>query len=125
MPTGLVENSCFGQRHVMDRALGERRATPHLWKVPVHDSDVVLAVSDGVTNNHTLRVPESGCLGLIPATSVPTNQMTAAADQHALTRATSVDSEIRFDTAPPSVAFEDPAARVADTVGRVRGPRRV
>jgi serine/threonine protein phosphatase PrpC len=37
----------------MDRALGERLPTPHLWEVPVQDRDVLLAVSDGVTDNLT------------------------------------------------------------------------
>jgi serine/threonine protein phosphatase PrpC len=37
----------------MDRALGERLSTPHLWEVPAEDGDVLLAVSDGVTDNLT------------------------------------------------------------------------
>ena len=52
-PTGVLECTYFEQRHVMDRALGEQLATPHLWEVPVEDSDVLLAVSDGVTDNLT------------------------------------------------------------------------
>jgi serine/threonine protein phosphatase PrpC len=52
-PTGLLEYAYFEQRHVMDRALGERLSTPHLWEVPAEDGDVLLAVSDGVTDNLT------------------------------------------------------------------------
>jgi serine/threonine protein phosphatase PrpC len=53
IPTGLLEHSYFEHRHVMDRALGERLASPHLWEVPAEDGDVLLAVSDGVTDNLT------------------------------------------------------------------------
>ena len=53
VPTGLLDYAYFEQRHVMDRALGEQLATPHLWEVPVEDRDIVLAVSDGVTDNLT------------------------------------------------------------------------
>ena len=53
VPTGLLEYSYFEQRHVMDRALGERLASPHLWEAPAEDGDVLLAVSDGVTDNLT------------------------------------------------------------------------
>ena len=52
-PTGLLEYRYFEQRHVMDHTLGERLASPHLWDVPVDDGDVLLAVSDGVTDNLT------------------------------------------------------------------------
>jgi serine/threonine protein phosphatase PrpC len=52
-PTGLLEYMYFEARHVMDRALGERLTTPHLWEVPAEDGDVLLAVSDGVTDNLT------------------------------------------------------------------------
>ena len=48
----------------MDHALGEPLASPHLWDVPVDDGDVLLAVSDGVTDNLTFselrRLLESG-----------------------------------------------------------------
>jgi serine/threonine protein phosphatase PrpC len=53
VPTGLLEFTYLEQRHVMDRALGEQLATPHFWEVPVADGDVLLAVSDGVTDNLT------------------------------------------------------------------------
>lgn len=53
VPTGLLEHTYFELRNVMDRALGERFHTPHLWEVPVEDGDVLLAVSDGVTDNLT------------------------------------------------------------------------
>ena len=51
--TGVLEYTYFEHRHVMDRALGERLPTPHLWEVLVQDRDVLLAVSDGVTDNLT------------------------------------------------------------------------
>lgn len=53
VPTGLLEYTYFERRHVMDHALGERLASPRLWEVPVEDGDVLLAVSDGVTDNLT------------------------------------------------------------------------
>ena len=53
MPSGWLEYTYFEQRHVMDHALGERLASPHLWEVVVDDGDVLLAVSDGVTDNLT------------------------------------------------------------------------
>ncbi len=53
VPTGVLEHTYFEQRHVMDRALGESLATPHLWEVPAEDGDVLVAVSDGVTDNLT------------------------------------------------------------------------
>jgi serine/threonine protein phosphatase PrpC len=53
VPSGLLEYTYFERRHVMDHALGERLASPHLWEVPVEDGDVVLAMSDGVTDNLT------------------------------------------------------------------------
>ena len=53
VPSGLLEYTYFEQRHVMDHALGERLASPHLWEVVVDDGDVLLAVSDGVTDNLT------------------------------------------------------------------------
>jgi serine/threonine protein phosphatase PrpC len=52
-PTGLLEYTYFERRHVMDRALGERLINPHLWEVPAEDGDVLLAVTDGVTDNLT------------------------------------------------------------------------
>ena len=52
-PTGVLEYTYLQQRHVMDHALGELLATPHLWEAPAEDGDVLLAVSDGVTDNLT------------------------------------------------------------------------
>ena len=53
VPTGLLEYTYFERRHVMDCALGERLASPHMWEVSAEDGDVLLAVSDGVTDNLT------------------------------------------------------------------------
>ncbi len=53
VPTGLLEYRYFQLRHVMDHALGEPLVSPHLWDVPVDDGDVLLAVTDGVTDNLT------------------------------------------------------------------------
>ena len=53
VPTDLLEYTYFERRHVMNHALGERLASPRLWEVPVEDGDVLLAVSDGVTDNLT------------------------------------------------------------------------
>ena len=53
VPTGLLDYTYFERRHVMDRALGERFTTPHLWEAPAEDGDVLLAVTDGVTDNLT------------------------------------------------------------------------
>ena len=53
VPTGLLESTYLEWRHVMDRALGERLTKPHLWEVPAEDGDVLLAVTDGVTDNLT------------------------------------------------------------------------
>ena len=50
---GMLEHTYFERRHVMDHALGDRLASPHLWEAFVEDGDVVLAVSDGVTDNLT------------------------------------------------------------------------
>jgi serine/threonine protein phosphatase PrpC len=52
-PTGPTETAYFWLRHVMDHALGERLFTPHLWEAPVEHGDVLLAVTDGVTDNLT------------------------------------------------------------------------
>ena len=53
VPTGLLESAYLEWRHVMDRALGERLTDPHLWEAPAEDGDVLLAVTDGVTDNLT------------------------------------------------------------------------
>jgi serine/threonine protein phosphatase PrpC len=52
-PTGVLEHLYFQLRHVMDRALGDGFTDPHDWEVPVDDGDVLLAVTDGVTDNLT------------------------------------------------------------------------
>jgi serine/threonine protein phosphatase PrpC len=52
-PTGWLEYTYFELRHVMDRALGEKLTSTHLWEVPAEEGDVLLAVSDGVTDNLT------------------------------------------------------------------------
>jgi protein phosphatase len=51
--TGMLNSAYFQLRNVMDRALGERYQAPHVWEVPVDDGDLLLAVSDGVTDNLT------------------------------------------------------------------------
>jgi serine/threonine protein phosphatase PrpC len=53
VPTALLEHVYLQQRHVMDHALGERGTSPRLWEVPAEDGDVLLAVTDGVTDNLT------------------------------------------------------------------------
>jgi serine/threonine protein phosphatase PrpC len=53
VPAGLLEHTYFARRHVMDRALGERLASPRVWETPALEGDVLLAVSDGVTDNLT------------------------------------------------------------------------
>jgi serine/threonine protein phosphatase PrpC len=52
-PTGQLERAYFAYRHVMDRALGDPLTTPRLWDVALDDGDVVLAATDGVTDNLT------------------------------------------------------------------------
>jgi serine/threonine protein phosphatase PrpC len=52
-PSGPLESAYFMLRHVMDAALGDRIALPHVWEVPVDDGDVLLAVTDGVSDNLT------------------------------------------------------------------------
>jgi protein phosphatase len=52
-PSGPLESAYFALRHVMDAALGDRIALPHLWEVTVDDGDVLLAVTDGVSDNLT------------------------------------------------------------------------
>ena len=54
VPVGLLEHTYFARRHVMDRALGERLASPRLWETTAFEGDMLLAVSDGVTDNLTL-----------------------------------------------------------------------
>jgi serine/threonine protein phosphatase PrpC len=52
-PHGALESAYFMLRHVMDAALGDRIALPHVWDVTVDDGDVLLAVTDGVSDNLT------------------------------------------------------------------------
>ena len=53
VPTGLLEHAYLEQRHVIDRVLGEGMHAPTTWTVALEDGDVVLAVTDGVTDNLT------------------------------------------------------------------------
>ena len=53
VPKGLLERAYLQWRHVMDRALGERPTNPHSWEVPADDGDLLVAVTDGVTDNLT------------------------------------------------------------------------
>jgi PPM family protein phosphatase len=50
VPTDLFY---FGRRHVLDRCLGEPGAVPHLWETGTEAGDVLLAVTDGITDNLT------------------------------------------------------------------------
>ena len=52
-PSSALESAYFMLRHVMDAALGDRVALPHVWDVPVDDGDVLVAVTDGVSDNLT------------------------------------------------------------------------
>jgi PPM family protein phosphatase len=52
-PSGVLEHLYFELRHVMNRALGDGLAEPHVWEVEVGDGDLLLAVTDGVTDNLT------------------------------------------------------------------------
>jgi serine/threonine protein phosphatase PrpC len=52
-PSGPLESAYFMLRHVMDAALGDGVALPHVWDVAVDDGDVLLAVTDGVSDNLT------------------------------------------------------------------------
>jgi serine/threonine protein phosphatase PrpC len=51
--TDLLESVYLAQRHVIDRVLGEGLHAPNLWTVVLDDDDVLLAVTDGVTDNLT------------------------------------------------------------------------
>ena len=53
VPVGLLDRTYLEWRHVMDRALGERLTKPRQWEAPADDGDVLLAVTDGVTDNLT------------------------------------------------------------------------
>jgi serine/threonine protein phosphatase PrpC len=43
----------FRQRHYVDRALGEGDDRPQIWEAELHTGDLLLAVTDGVTDNLT------------------------------------------------------------------------
>ena len=53
VPTGLIEHVYLAQRHVIDRVLGEGLHAPNRWTVALEDDDVVVAVTDGVSDNLT------------------------------------------------------------------------
>jgi PPM family protein phosphatase len=53
VPTGTLERRYLEQRHVLDRCLGEPGDAPRLWEADVGDGDLLLAVTDGVTDNLT------------------------------------------------------------------------
>jgi protein phosphatase len=65
-PSSAIESAYFMLRHVMDAALGDRIARPHVWDVPVGDGDVLAAVTDGVSDNLTFS-ELAGLLGGPPA----------------------------------------------------------
>jgi serine/threonine protein phosphatase PrpC len=52
-PTGFVESAYFQLRHIMSSALGDGVSLPHVWDVPVASGDLLLAATDGVTDNLT------------------------------------------------------------------------
>jgi serine/threonine protein phosphatase PrpC len=52
-PSGFIESAYFQLRHVMSGALGDGIAVPHLWVVPLAIGDLLLAVTDGVSDNLT------------------------------------------------------------------------
>jgi serine/threonine protein phosphatase PrpC len=52
-PTGLLDYLYFERRHILDRALGQRGDTPRLWETGAEAGDVLVAVTDGVTDNLT------------------------------------------------------------------------
>lgn len=53
VPTGLLDYLYFERRHVLDHALGQRADTARLWEADAEDGDVLVAVTDGVTDNLT------------------------------------------------------------------------
>jgi serine/threonine protein phosphatase PrpC len=53
VPSGLLDHLYLERRHVLDRCLGEPGAVPHLWQTCAEPGDVLLAVTDGVTDNLT------------------------------------------------------------------------
>jgi protein phosphatase len=65
-PQGPLESAYFALRHVMDAALGDRIAVPHVWETPIDDGDVLLAMTDGVSDNLTFS-ELAGLIGGEPA----------------------------------------------------------
>ena len=108
MPSGLLEYTYFEQRHVMDHALGERLASPHLWEVVVDDGDVLLAVSDGVTDNLTFS--ELGRL-LHAVVDNPVDISQRIVDAASAVATTSDIREPRSTTSPSSLPGSDAACR--------------
>jgi serine/threonine protein phosphatase PrpC len=53
VPTTLIEFMYFEQRHILDRCLGSPRDRARVWEVDVDEGDVLLALTDGVTDNLT------------------------------------------------------------------------
>jgi len=53
VPSGVLEHVYFEQRHVLARCLGEPGDRPHLWEADIDDGDLLLALTDGVTDNLT------------------------------------------------------------------------
>ncbi len=53
VPTTLVEFVYFEQRHILDRCLGSPGDEARMWDVDLDDGDLVLAMTDGVTDNLT------------------------------------------------------------------------
>lgn len=53
VPTSFIEFVYFEQRHILDRCLGSPGDDARVWEVDVHDGDLLLAMTDGVTDNLT------------------------------------------------------------------------
>lgn len=52
-PTTMIEFVYFEQRHILDRCLGSPGDDARVWEVDVDDGDLLLAMTDGVTDNLT------------------------------------------------------------------------
>lgn len=52
-PTTMIEFAYFEQRHILDRCLGSPGDDARLWETDVDDGDLLLALTDGVTDNLT------------------------------------------------------------------------
>jgi len=53
VPTTFKEFVYFEQRHILDRCLGSPGDDARVWEVDVDDGDLMLAMTDGVTDNLT------------------------------------------------------------------------